>query len=184
MKKRIKIPIIILGILIGLYVIGSIIESKKEQDPLVKQTLQTEDTESSIPDVVNTEQLVQKTIVSEPKEHSSQNLLIQKALVEVPVINAAKKKIGTRAYIEIPSTMFLDIVTLDDITEFYKSFQGKNYNWISIICSDVATGLVFGSDGNPIASYGKIDEIGRIAGTSMWSIIYDEKMEKFKRLEF
>ena len=101
----------------------------------IEQAVTTE-IEPSVPVMSNQEQPKKEAVVQAKTEYISQNLLMQKTLREVSIRNAVNKKIGTRAYIEIPGNVLLEVVSLDDITEFYKSFQGKNYNWISIICPD------------------------------------------------
>ncbi|MDR1637991.1 MAG: hypothetical protein LBR93_11730 [Treponema sp.] len=112
----------------------------------------------------------------------SDNILMNTALIEAPVVNGFNQRIGTRAYITLPQEILLEVVSLEDVTEFYWSFQGKGYNWVSIICPE-GTGLVFGGAG-PMASYGKVDELGRMDGDTHWVIIYDETIGNFRGLKF
>jgi hypothetical protein len=104
------------------------------------------------------------------------------AFIEAPVVNAMGKKIGTRAYITLSRELLLEAVSLDDVAEFYKSFQGKDYNWVSIICPE-GMGLVFGG-GEGMATYGTVDKIGRMDGPIHWTIIYDEALDTFRELKF
>jgi hypothetical protein len=84
--------------------------------------------------------------------------------------------------VTIPRDVLLEVVTLDDVTEFYRSFQGKGYNWVSIMCPE-GTGLIFGG-AEPMASYGPLDKFGRMDGDIHWTIIYDETIGTFRELEF
>jgi hypothetical protein len=140
-------------------------------EPQVRQTVADKPQQEVIPE---SQQQTARTV--------SDNILMNANLIEAPVINSANRRIGTRAYITLPQEILLEAVTLEDVTEFYQSFRDKGYNVVTIMCPE-GTGLVFGG-ANGHAEFGKIDEYGRMAGPARWSIWYDERIGKFKELEF
>jgi hypothetical protein len=204
MRKRVAIPLsIFLGLVfwfIVLAAIGSRMEpvqkQQVEQSETASQSVQEQEPEPQVPQPDLIEPQAPQPIVAEPqqtaipepgpqpsvKQARSDNILLNSTLIEAPIINALGRNIGTRAYITLPQDVLLEVVTLDDVAEFYWSFQGKEYNWVSIMCPE-GTGLVFGGAGS-MASYGKIDSIGRMDGDTHWIIIYDETIGTFRELEF
>jgi hypothetical protein len=185
MKKRFAIPLAILIGLVFLFVVLGIIGSKMAPS---QRRQQAEPPETANESVQPPESEPQQTAAPEPEppqlvtQTRSDNILMNAALIEAPVVNGFVEKIGTRAYITLPQEILLEVVTMDDVTEFYRSFQGKGYNWVSIICPE-GTGLIFQGAG-PMASYGKVDYSGRLDGDTHWIIIYDETIETFRELEF
>lgn len=190
--KRILIGIAIF--VIAMWVIGFILiktgyEPPAKPDPVAEQSetanksVQAPEPEPQAPQPVEP-QAVQPVVV-EPQQQASQtqpeNLLMKAKIQEAPVANGFGEKIGTRAYITIPQEVLLEVVTFEDCGEFYRSFQGKNYNWVSIVCPE-GTGLVFPGAG-PLASYGKLDRDGRLTEDIHWTITYDESTGAFKEFE-
>jgi len=110
-------------------------------------------------------------------KQSSKNPLLNEKLKEAVIKNNAGQDIGTRAYINLPNKVKPEDISLDDYTEFYNIFKQKNYNWVSIIFSN-GKGVVF-SGGKSLGIYAKIDNLGRLSDDSEWSIIFDEKTQKF-----
>jgi hypothetical protein len=188
MKKRVAIPLSILFGLVFWFIVLGIIGSKMEppqRQQLAEQpeTISQSAQEPEAPQPVMIES--QQTVTPEPDlqitQAKSDNILLRANLIEAPVLNGSNQRIGTRAYITIPQDVLLEFVTLDDVTEFYWSFQGKGYNWVSIMCPE-GTGLIF-PGGRGIATYGELDRQGRMTEKTHWSIIYDEKTKVFKELE-
>jgi hypothetical protein len=163
---------IIFGILLGLFIlIGVIAVNTTPGSPTKSREKEAQAIESQQPN-----------LESRSQNLNTENLLMRASFIEAPVVNAMGKKIGTRAYITLSRELLLEVVSLDDVAEFYKSFQGKEYNWVSVICPE-GTGLVFGGGGS-MATYGKIDKFGRMDGDIHWTIIYDETLDTFRELEF
>jgi hypothetical protein len=192
MRKRVAIPLsIFLGLLfwfIVLAIIGSRMEPPQrqqqvEQPETVSQTARKPEPEAPQSVVTEPQQVVTPESDTKPQitQAKSENILLRTNLIEAPVVNGFGEKIGTWAYITLPQDVLLEVVTLDDVAEFYQSFQGKGYNRVSIMCPE-GTGLVFGRD-EPMASYGPLDKFGRMAGDTHWTIIYDETIGTFRELK-
>jgi hypothetical protein len=179
MKKKVAIPlaiiIVLLFWLILFYIIGTNGRKQSQDQTQAEQTQEVE-----VPPV-----LTETRQTDEPQQQALQNqpenLLMKAKLQEAPVLNGQKQRIGTRAYIAISEKDLLENVSFEDCGEFYRSFQGKNYNWVSIICPE-GTGLVFPGAG-PLASYGKLDRDGRLTEDIHWTITYDESTGAFKEFE-
>jgi hypothetical protein len=184
MKKRVAIPLaVIIGLIFWMvifYNIGKNIEPKL-QSPNETQAAQPEILEE--PPAV----IVQGSETEPPESQpQSRNTVIKNPLLiasrrEAIVKNGLGQKIGTRAYIIISQKVLLEEVSLDDVAEFYQSFLGKGYNWVSIICPE-GTGLVFPASGT-LASYGTLDNEGRLTEDIHWSIIYDKNIGSFKEYQ-
>lgn len=187
MKKRVAIPLAIIIVLVFWMVVFYNIGKNVERKPQGETVVQADQPEPAMPEVP-------KTIAAQDSEPETtslgpqqiqntdhQNLLMMTRISEAPVKNGLGQRIGTRAYITVSQKVFLENVSLDDVAEFYKSFQGKGYNWVSIICPE-GTGLVFPAAGS-LASYGKLDNEGRLTEDIHWSIIYDKNMDTFKEFQ-
>ncbi|MDR2052871.1 MAG: hypothetical protein LBP80_05595 [Treponema sp.] len=85
-------------------------------------------------------------------------------------------RIGTRAYVELEPDEF-KALTLDNYAEFYQYFKDKDYNWVSIFCSD-GTGVIF-ARGGPIGEFGSMDKEGRLDGDTTKMIVYDDNIGTF-----
>jgi hypothetical protein len=173
MKKKVAIPLAIIIVLLFWLILFYIIDTnggKKSQSQA--QTEQVQEVETP-PVLTETQQQGSQT--------QPENLLLKAKLQEAPVLNGLGERIGTRAYITISEKDLLENVSFEDCGEFYRSFQGKNYNWVSIICPE-GTGLIFPGAG-PLASYGKLDRDGRLTDDIHWTITYDESTGSFNEFE-
>jgi hypothetical protein len=190
MKKPIKIVLTVLLSIVGLFVALCIVAVVlAEKNPSVQTVAKPQvqppvEIDTDMGSEFQEQPVVQKPesemaeVTPQLRNPDSNNLLMKAKLREVPVINGLKQNIGTRAYISIPQKTLLEDVSFEDVAEFYLSFQGKGYNWVSIICPE-GTGLVFPAS-RGIATYGELDKEGRMTEKTHWSIIYDEKLGTFK----
>jgi hypothetical protein len=188
--KRVVIGIVIF--FVAMWVIGFILIKTGYQPPAKDEPAQplaeTQEEQANEADTPQAPQSFviepQQMAIPEPSPQQSvalarsDNILLNSNLIEVPMINAVGRNVGTRAYITLPQEILLEVVTLEDVTEFFQSFQDKNYNVVTIMCPE-GTGLVFSIAGK-FAQFGKIDEYGRVAESALWSIWYDENSKMFK----
>jgi hypothetical protein len=206
MRVKTVIKRIVLGIaisVVALWIIGFILiktgyEPPAKPEPAQEALTETPRQEPVVPiepqgqpQAEQTQEIETSPVLTEiPQANDSQqqamqtqpeNLLMKAKLQEAPVLNDQKQRIGTMAYIIISEKDLLGNVSFEDCGEFYRSFQGKNYNWVSIICPE-GTGLVFPGAGH-LASYGKLDQDGRLAEDIHWTITYDENTGAFKEFE-
>lgn len=73
--------------------------------------------------------------------------------------------LGKRAYVEL-STEEFEAITSDELVRFAREkVDGSGYNWVSILCFD-GRGLVFTGSEITFASYGTVDDMGRIESVS------------------
>jgi hypothetical protein len=108
---------------------------------------------------------------------NSDNRLMWQKPREVPVMNGlGTDRIGTRAYVELEPEEF-EALTLENYTEFYQYFKDKDYNWVSVLCSD-GTGVIF-TGGGPYGQFGYMDDEGRLDGDTVKTITYYDDIDKF-----
>ena len=184
MKKRVAIPLaIIIGLIFWMvvfYNIGKNIDPKAHEE-MEAQTVEPKTMEEPPNMAIQSSALESSSSESDLQNSVPQNSLLMANLREAPVKNGLGQKIGTRAYITVSQKVLLENVSFEDVAEFYKSFQGKGYNWVSIMCPE-GTGLVFPAAGS-LASYGKLDNEGRLTEDIHWSIIYDNETGTFKEFQ-
>lgn len=196
MKKRFAIPLAVLGAMILWIIIFYAAGGEKTFGSAQSSTMReaapakAEEPEEAAGPITAVEEVTTQTIEPEqpvrepPKSPAvSENPLMRATLIEAPVVNGLGKRIGTRAYITLPQELLLEVVSMEDVAEFYLSFKGKGYNWVSVICPE-GTGLVFAGDDSGMATYGTVDKTGRMDGPIHWTITYDETAGTFKELKF
>jgi hypothetical protein len=170
MTKRLGKKKIIIGVIIAI-IIGAIWGTADKSE---SKATTVEKSVTVQPEPAKTESAL--TPADDFVQNFNNRLMWQKPR-EAPVMNGlGTAQIGTRAYVEMELDEF-KALTLDNYAEFYQYFKNKDYNWVSIFCSD-GTGVIF-VGGGPIGEFGFMDKEGRLDGDAIKMIVYDDNVGTF-----